>query len=91
MDESEGPLLANKTLSGKTALITGAVRRSGRASALELARMGAAIAINTRRSRDEAEGVAREIEAMGGRAGVYIADVADEAAVADMASSIEIY
>ena len=88
MDESEGPRLANKTLSGKTALITGAVRRSGRATALELAGMGAAIAINTRRSRDEADAVQREIEAMGGKAGVYIADVANEAAVVDMVDAI---
>ena len=66
-----------KTLISKTALITGAVRRSGRATALELAHLGAAIAINTRRSVDEAEAVKREIEAMGGRAAVYIADVTD--------------
>ena len=69
-----------KTLISKTALITGAVRRSGRATALELAHLGAAIAINTRRSVDEAEAVKREIEAMGGRAAVYIADVTDMAA-----------
>jgi len=75
-------------LKGKTALITGAVRRSGRATALELAGLGAAIAINTRRSRDEAEGVKRDIEAMGGTANVYIADVTDEAAVNDMVGAI---
>jgi 3-oxoacyl-[acyl-carrier protein] reductase len=77
------------TLRGKVALITGAVRRSGRATALELAGKGAAIAINTRRSRDEAEGVQREIEAMGGKAGVYIADVTDESAVATMVDAID--
>ncbi|MDA0664911.1 MAG: SDR family NAD(P)-dependent oxidoreductase [Proteobacteria bacterium] len=77
-----------KSLAGKTALITGAVRRSGRATALELARFGAAIAINTRRSVDEAEAVKREIEAAGGRAGVYIADVTDEQAVTDMNAAI---
>ena len=77
-----------KTLISKTALITGAVRRSGRATALELAHLGAAIAINTRRSVDEAEAVKREIEAMGGRAAVYIADVTDEQAVTDMAAAI---
>jgi 3-oxoacyl-[acyl-carrier protein] reductase len=77
-----------KTLTGKVALITGAVRRSGRATALELARFGAAIAINTRRSIDEAEGVKREIEAMGGKAGVYVADVTDEQAVTGMVAAI---
>lgn len=71
-------------LEGKVALITGAVRRGGRATAHRLAREGAAIVINTRRSRDEAEQVRAEIEAMGGRALVCLADITDEAAVARM-------
>jgi len=36
-------------LEGKVALVTGAVRRGGRAIALALAREGASIVINTRR------------------------------------------
>jgi 3-oxoacyl-[acyl-carrier protein] reductase len=71
-------------LDGKVALITGAVRRGGRASAHALAREGAAVVINTRRSREEAEKVRGEIEAMGGRALVCLADITDEAAVARM-------
>ena len=71
-------------LGGRVALVTGAVRRGGRAIAHALAREGAAIVVNTRRSREEAETVRGEIEAMGGRATVCLADITDEAAVARM-------
>jgi len=71
----------DRELAGKVALVTGAARNIGRAIALDLAAGGAAIVVNTRRSRDAAEGVVREIEAGGGRAMVAIADVTDEAAV----------
>ena len=71
-------------LEGRVALITGAVRRIGRAIALALAGDGAAVVINTRRSRAEAERVAAEIEGRGGRALVQLADVTDEAAVQAM-------
>jgi 3-oxoacyl-[acyl-carrier protein] reductase len=73
-----------RELEGKVALITGGVRRIGRATALALAARGAAIVINTRSSRAEAETVAAEIEAQGGQALVQIADVTDEAAVQAM-------
>lgn len=72
-------------LAGKVALITGAVRRIGRATALALADQGAAVVVNTRSSLGEAETVAAEIRAMGGQALVQIADVTDEAAVQAMA------
>ena len=71
-------------LEGRVALVTGAVRRIGRAIALALAGDGAAVVINTRSSRAEAEAVAAEIEAAGGRALVHLADVTDEAAVQAM-------
>jgi 3-oxoacyl-[acyl-carrier protein] reductase len=75
-------------LEGKVALITGAVRRGGRATAHALAREGAAIVINTRRSREEADKVRAEIEAMGRQALVCLADITDEAAVAGMYGEI---
>lgn len=77
-----------KTLAGKVALVTGAVRRSGRATALELARHGASVAINTRRSADEAEAVKQELEALGVKAGVYLCDVTDEAGVGAMFETV---
>jgi 3-oxoacyl-[acyl-carrier protein] reductase len=73
-----------RELEGRVALITGAVRRIGRAIALALAGDGAAVVINTRRSQREAEAVAAEIEAGGGQALVQLADVTDEAAVQAM-------
>ena len=66
-----------KELSGKVALITGAAKNIGRATALELAKAGAAVAINTRHSVDDAKKVAEEIRAAGGKAEVYVADIAD--------------
>jgi 3-oxoacyl-[acyl-carrier protein] reductase len=68
-------------LAGKVALVTGGSRNIGRAIALDLAAGGAAVVVNTRRSRDAAEAVAGEIESGGGKAMAAIADVTDEAAV----------
>jgi 3-oxoacyl-[acyl-carrier protein] reductase len=74
-------------LEGRVALVTGAVRRIGRAIALALAGDGAAVVINTRSSRDEADAVAAEIEANGGQALVHLADVTDEKAVQAMVTA----
>lgn len=76
-------------LDGKVALITGAVRRNGRAIAHALAHEGAAIVINTRRSREEAERVRREIEDLGRAAAVCIADITDEDAVRGMFDAVD--
>jgi 3-oxoacyl-[acyl-carrier protein] reductase len=80
----ESQVAACRKLEGKVALITGAVRRIGRATALALAAQGAAIVVNTRNSRGEADALAAEIAAQGGQALVQIADVTDEAAVQAM-------
>lgn len=77
------------SLDGKVALITGAVRRNGRAMAHALAADGAAVVINTRRSADEAQQVRAEIESKGGRALVCLADITDEAAVGRMFDDID--
>jgi 3-oxoacyl-[acyl-carrier protein] reductase len=71
----------SQPLKDKVAIVTGSVRRIGRATALALAREGAAVVITARSSRPEAERVAAEVEAAGARALVHLADVTDEAAV----------
>ena len=75
-------------LSGKVALITGAARNLGRATALALAAGGAAVAINTRYSKDDAENVAQEIRAARGHAEVYVADIAQADDVRKMVDAI---
>ncbi len=65
----------------RTALITGAAKRVGRAIALELARAGCDIAIHYRGSAEAAAALAREIERLGRRAALVGADLGDEEAV----------
>ena len=77
------------SLDGKVALVTGAVRRNGRAIAHALAADGAAVVINARRSVDEANRVREEIVGKGGRALVCMADITDEAAVRRMFADID--
>jgi 3-oxoacyl-[acyl-carrier protein] reductase len=74
-------------LSGRVALVTGASRNIGRAIACALAASGAAVVVNARRSREQADAVAEEIRAAGGQALAVVADVADGAAVAGMVAA----
>jgi 3-oxoacyl-[acyl-carrier protein] reductase len=67
----------------KVAIVTGAGRGMGKATALTLAREGAAIVVNDLR-RELAETVANEINAAGGQALAYVADVSQEAQVQAM-------
>jgi 3-oxoacyl-[acyl-carrier protein] reductase len=64
------------TLTGKTALVTGASRGMGRASALALAAAGAQVLVHYGRSAKEADGVVAEIRKAGGRADAIAADLA---------------
>jgi 3-oxoacyl-[acyl-carrier protein] reductase len=79
-------MIANE-LAGKVAIVTGAGRNIGRAIALALAEGGASVLVNAHSNRGEAEAVAREIEAAGGKALVHIGDVADATAVQAMADA----
>lgn len=62
----------------RTALVTGAAKRIGRAIALDLARHGWAVAIHYNNSAAEAAEVVAEIEASGGRATALQAPLDDE-------------
>jgi 3-oxoacyl-[acyl-carrier protein] reductase len=76
-----------KELNGKAAVVTGAGRNIGRAIALTLADGGASVLVNARSNRAEADSVAREIDAAGGKALVHIGDVADPKSVQAMADA----
>jgi 3-oxoacyl-[acyl-carrier protein] reductase len=71
-------------LAGTAAIVTGSAKNIGRATALALAGAGAAVLINARTSKHEADAVKGEIEAAGGRAMVYMADVTREDQVQGM-------
>jgi 3-oxoacyl-[acyl-carrier protein] reductase len=77
-------LSQERPLEGRAAIVTGSARRIGRATALALARQGAAVVVNALSSRHEAERVAAEVVDAGGRALVHLADVRDETAVGRM-------
>ena len=62
-------------LENKTALVTGASRGIGRATALALARAGAHVLVHYGRSRQEAESLVVEIRRKGGRADAVSADL----------------
>ena len=62
-------------LSGKTALVTGASRGIGRASAMALARAGAQVLVHYSSSEKEADAVVAEIRKDGGRAEKVGADL----------------
>src|SRR3989442_12744817 len=68
-------------LHGRVALITGASRNIGRATALAFAAEGADLVLNTRANADELEAVPAECREAGVRAVTVLADLGDPAAV----------
>ncbi|RXZ36900.1 3-oxoacyl-ACP reductase FabG [Oxalobacteraceae bacterium CAVE-383] len=68
----------------KTILVTGSSRGIGQAIALRLARDGFDIVLHCHQRRDAADGVAREIEALGRKARVLQFDIGQRADAADI-------
>ena len=62
-------------LEGKVAIVTGGSRGIGACIARRYGREGAAVAVVAHTKRDRAEAVAGEIEAAGGRARAFVADI----------------
>lgn len=75
-------------LADKTALITGASKGLGKAMALSLSQAGATVALVSRDAEKLGE-VQSEIEAAGGHAHVFVADVADQASVAKLQFAVQ--
>lgn len=86
------PAMAMFDLAGRTALVTGARRGIGRAIAVAVAGQGANVAIHhagaDAQEHDDAAAVLAEIRAAGGRARVFVADLAPAGAGATLAARV---
>jgi 3-oxoacyl-[acyl-carrier protein] reductase len=76
------------TLQNKTALVTGASRGIGRATAAALAEAGAHVLVHYGRSKREAESLVAEIQRKGGRADAISADLATPEGAALLAKQV---
>ncbi|HZC34524.1 MAG TPA: SDR family oxidoreductase [Chthoniobacterales bacterium] len=74
--------------SNKTALVTGASRGIGRATALALANAGARVIIHYGRSASDADGLCKQIQAAGGDADTISADLAVPDGAAKLAKQV---
>jgi len=81
--------MPEKPLAGKVALVTGTGRGIGKVIALRLAQDGANIVCHYANSKAGAEATVAEIEAMGGSAVAYQADIARRAEVQAMFERID--
>lgn len=76
------------TLAGKTALVTGASRGIGRATALALAKAGAQVIVHYGSAQNEADAVVKEIIAAGGRARKVGADLSQSLGPHELARQV---
>jgi 3-oxoacyl-[acyl-carrier protein] reductase/pteridine reductase len=81
--------MPSKPLDGQVALVTGSAKRIGRSIALRLAGEGAALVVNYRGSKAEADAVVREIQAAGVKAVAIQADVSKRDEVVKLFAEVE--
>ena len=77
------------TMEGKVALVTGGSRGIGRAICLELARQGAAVAVNYAGNEQAAQETVEACRALGVEAEAFRADVADPAACEELVKAVK--
>jgi 3-oxoacyl-[acyl-carrier protein] reductase len=82
-------MAAQRSLDGVTAVVTGASRGIGAATARRLAEAGASVAVVYRRGAQEAEKVVAGIEDAGGRANAFACDIASCGDVDRMIGAVE--
>jgi 3-oxoacyl-[acyl-carrier protein] reductase len=80
---SDGPL------AGRLVLVTGASRGIGAAIAVRAAQAGADVAIAFHEHSGQAEAVAEQVRALGGRAGTFDADLSDPGAARAMVARVQ--
>jgi len=78
----------SEPLAGKNALVTGASRGIGRATALKLAQAGCDVVVVYYNSHEEAETVCRAIQSLGRRAKAVQADVSNPESVAELFAAV---
>ncbi len=71
----------------RSAIVTGAARNIGRASALALGQLGFGVLVHAQRNRDGAEETARLVRDAGGEARTLLADLTDPEAAATIAAA----
>ena len=76
-------------IAGKTLLVTGSGRNLGKAIVLEFAARGANVVVNSRSNAAEAQQVAAEAEALGGKAIVVLGDAAEKSTVLELKARAE--
>ena len=87
-EDRQAELSSSRMLAGRTALITGASRGIGRATARLLAANGAKVWINYHKSHGAAVDVSEEIRRDGGACDIVKADVTDAASVRAMMDEV---
>lgn len=72
---------------GRSAIVTGAARNIGRATAVALARQGFSVVVHAQTNHEGAEQTAREVGEAGARAAVVMANLAEPEAAAQLAKA----